>query len=53
MATFRLNPFPATPFSGRGMLLRPVGWALVALRKALFSADKITELARLEVNEVR
>ena len=38
MAAHRLKPFPATPFSGRGMLA-PVGWALAALRKASFSAE--------------
>jgi hypothetical protein len=45
MATRRLNPFPATPLSGRGMLVWPVGRALAALRKASFSAEKITEVS--------
>lgn len=52
MAAHKLNPFPATPFSGRGMLGRPVCWALEALRKALFSSDKITDVS-VEVNEVQ
>jgi len=42
MAAHRLNPLPATPFPGRGILGRPVGWAAAALRKASFSADQIT-----------
>lgn len=41
IAARRLNPFPATPFSGRGMLGNPVDWAVAALRKILFSADRI------------
>jgi len=45
IAARRLNPFPATPFSGRGILARPVGWAVEALRKASFSADQITEVS--------
>jgi hypothetical protein len=51
MAAHRLNPFPATPFIGRGML---VSWALAltALRNASFSADKITEVS-VEINEIQ
>jgi hypothetical protein len=44
MAEHRLNPLPDTPFSGRGTLGIPVPWAVVALRKASFSAEKITEV---------
>ena len=51
MTVRRLNPLPATPFSGQGMLSEPVGWELAALRKALFSANKITEVS-VEVYEI-
>ena len=51
MAARRLNPLPATPFSGRGMIGRPVGWAVEALRKASFSAERVTEVSA-EVYEV-
>jgi hypothetical protein len=45
MAAHRLNPLPATPFSGRCILGRSVGWAVTALRKASFSAGQITEVS--------
>jgi len=45
MVVRRLKPLPATPFTGRGMLGRPDGWALAALRKALFSAGRFMQLA--------
>ena len=45
MAAHKLNPLPTTPFSGRGILVSPVGWAVEALRKALFSADQITAVS--------
>ena len=45
MAAHRLNPFPATPFSRRGMSKMPAGWALPVLRKASFLADSITKLS--------
>ena len=48
MVVRRLNPLPATPFSGRGMLGRPVGWALAAMRKALYSADRIISMEAYE-----
>ena len=51
MAALRLNPLPATPFSGRGMIGRPVGWAVEAFRKASFSAERVTEVSA-EVYEV-
>lgn len=44
MAARRLNPLPDTPFSGRGILARPLGWAVEALRKASFSAGQILKL---------
>ena len=44
MVVRRLNLLPATPFSGWGMLGRPVGWALAAMHKALFSADRIISM---------
>lgn len=43
MTAHRLNPLPATPFSGRSMLGRPLGLAVAALRNAMFSAEIITE----------
>ena len=44
MTAHKLNPLPATPLSGRGMLGERMGWAVAALRKALFSAERITEI---------
>jgi len=51
MAAHRLNPLPATPFSGRGMIRRPIGWAVEAFRKASFLAERVTEVSA-EVYEV-
>ena len=45
MAVRRLNPLPATPFSGRDIIGRPVGRALAALRKVSFSADQVAEVS--------
>ena len=45
IAVCKLNPLPATPFAGQGMLGRPVGWALATRHKALFSANIITEVS--------
>ena len=44
MAARKLNPFPATPFSGQGMIGRSVGHAVEAFHKASFSAEKVTEV---------
>jgi hypothetical protein len=51
MAVCKLNPFLAPPFSGQGMIGRPVGWAVKAFHKASFSAERVTEVS-MEVNEV-
>src|ERR1700678_2379996 len=45
MAACRLNPFLATPFSGRGIIRRPIGWAVEAFHKASFSAERVTEVS--------
>ena len=45
MAACKLNPLPATPFSGQGILVSPVGWAVEALHKPSFSADQITAVS--------
>ena len=44
MVACRLKPLPDTPFTGRCMLGRPIGWALAAMRKALFSTERIIKL---------
>ena len=51
MAAHKLNPLPATPFSGRNMIGRSVGHAVEAFHKALFLAEKVTKV-RAEVYEV-
>jgi hypothetical protein len=51
MAARKLNPLPVTPFSGRGMIGRPIGWVVEAFRKASFSAERITEVS-IKVYEV-
>jgi hypothetical protein len=51
MAARKLNPLPATPFSGRGMIGRPIGWVVEAFHKALFSAERVTEVS-IKVYEV-
>jgi hypothetical protein len=45
MAACRLKFLPATPFAGRGMLGRPLGWAAAARRNTLFSANRITKVS--------
>lgn len=45
IAARKLNPLPATPVAGRGMVGRPVGLAEAAKHKALFSAKGITEVS--------
>ena len=40
-----MNPLLATPFSGQAILVRPVGLADAALRKASFLADQIIEVS--------
>ena len=48
MAVRKLKPLPATPFFGLGILGASVGQAVAALRKASFSAEKITEVSTKE-----
>jgi hypothetical protein len=40
MASWRLNPLPATPFSGRGMTVVAQSFTAKVFRKASFSAKK-------------
>ena len=51
MAARKLNPLPATPFSGQGIIGRPIGWAVEAFRKASFLAERVTEVST-EVYEI-
>ena len=51
MGACKLNPLPATLFSGQGMMGRPIGLAVEAFHKASFSAERVTE-ASVEVYEV-
>jgi hypothetical protein len=51
MAACKLNPLPATPFSSRGMIGRPIGWIVEAFHKASFLAERVTEVS-IKVFEV-
>jgi hypothetical protein len=51
MAARKLNPLPVTPFSSQGVIGRPIGWVVEAFRKALFSAERVTEVS-VKVYEV-
>jgi hypothetical protein len=45
MAARKLNSLPATPFSGRGMIGRPIGWVVEAFCKASFLTERVTEVS--------